>query len=76
MITYVTVCKNVILSNRKHGTNKPPLRISRGKYGKPTHAHNFNVAHPEFVHIVYAPNDPLPWGARAWIEIHDSRFKK
>lgn len=64
--TYVTVCKNTVLSNLKHGTNKPPLRISKGKYGKPSYAHEFGLKGP--VWVVYDPTHPLPWGARAWVE--------
>lgn len=66
---YVSVCKNVVLSNLKHGKNEPPLRISHGKHGKPDHRHNF-----EFngrARVIYDPKNPMPWGARAWVEIDD-----
>src|SRR6266404_8189661 len=65
--TYISVCKNVILSNLKNGTDKPPMRMSRGKHGKPMH-----FKHIEFEgkgRIVYSPTKPLPWGARVWIEL-------
>ncbi len=55
MRTYVSVCKNIILSNLKHGLHKPPIRVSKGLYGRPR--------------IVYSPNKPAPWGARVWIEL-------
>lgn len=67
MKLYITVCKNVILSNLKNGTNKPPIRVSRGLYGKPSHYHGM-----PFIgrgKIVYSPKKPLPWGARVWIEL-------
>jgi hypothetical protein len=68
MKTYISVCKNTILTNLKNGTNKPPIRISKGLNGKPTHAHTF-----EFIgrgKIVYS-DKPAPWGARVWIELDE-----
>jgi len=69
MKTYVTVCKNTILSNLKHGTNKPAIRISQGKYGKPKRVHK--LEHKSFmtVRVVCDMKNPLPWGARCWMEI-------
>ena len=64
---YLSVCKNVVLSNLKHGKNDPPLRISEGKYGKPIHRHEFEFQGKG--RIVYDPQNPMPWGARAWVEI-------
>jgi hypothetical protein len=32
---YISVCKNVVLSNLKQGKNDPPIRVSVGKYGRP-----------------------------------------
>lgn len=69
MKTYITVCKNVILSNLKHGTNKPPIRVSQGKHGKPTHHHILQVDKPERMRFVCDMDNPLPWGARVWIEL-------
>lgn len=67
--TYITVCKNVILSNLKHGTNKPPIRVSQGKYGQPRHMHEFSVHGSNKVKVVCDMENPLPWGARVWIEV-------
>ena len=64
---YVTVCKNVVLRNLKRGEHKPPLRVSRGKYGKPSYCST--LRHYGSVKIVYDPEHPLPWGARAWVEL-------
>lgn len=63
---YVSVCKNTILSNLKHGTNKPAIRVSYGKHGKPQHVHTFKFDGKG--RVVYSPNKPAPWGARVWIE--------
>ena len=65
--TYITVCKNTVLHNIKHSDNKPPIRVSYGKYGKPTYHHEYHV--PKDAKIVYSPDKPLPWGARVWIEV-------
>jgi hypothetical protein len=66
--TYVTVCKNTVLRNLKRGENKPPLRVSYGKYGKPRYRRSIEFDCRN-VKVVYDPKNPLPWGARAWIEI-------
>lgn len=67
--TYITVCKNVILSNLKHGTNEPPIRISQGKYGKPMHFHKLKLEKMNSMTVVCDMANPLPWGARVWIEV-------
>jgi len=64
---YVTVCKNTIASNLKHGTKKPVIRVSQGKYGKPKRVHTFT--HKGEVTVRYNPTHPLPWGARVWLEV-------
>jgi len=64
---YVTVCKNTILSNLKRGTNNPPIRVSEGKYGKPTRVHEFSANGN--IKVVCDMKKPLPWGARVWLEI-------
>jgi hypothetical protein len=68
---YITVCKNTILSNLKHGTNKPTIRVSDGKYGKPKRVHKFPFNAKGC--IVCDMNNPLPWGARVWIEIDETK---
>lgn len=67
MTTYVSVCKNTILSNLKRKRNDPPIRISRGKHGKPVRKHTFEAKGK--VKICYSPTKPMPWGARVWLEI-------
>lgn len=67
---YVTVCKNTILSNIKNNTNKPPIRISKGKYGKPKYKHKYKI--PFNSTVVYSPTKPLPWGAKVWIEFEET----
>jgi hypothetical protein len=64
---FISVCKNVILSNLKNGTNKPTIRVCEGYYGKPRHYRTYrnqNVTiHGDMT------NKPMPWGARVWVEI-------
>ena len=60
---YTHVNRNIIDHNRKHGLNDPPIRIQKGKYGKPTYA--MDVELPVGSRIVYNSNEPiLPCGAR------------
>ena len=71
MKTYISVCKNTVASNLKNGTRIPVLRISHGKYGKPQRADNFHLktVKPASICVHYNPHKPMPWGARAWMEI-------
>lgn len=63
MTTYVHVNRNVINRNTKHGTNEPAVRFQRGRYGKPTYAHEVEIEGPS--RVVYSPHEPvLPCGAR------------
>ena len=69
MKTYISVCKNVILSNLKNGTRRPPIRVSRGLHGRPRHCHSlaFKAAKGRIVYSL----KPAPWGARVWIELEE-----
>lgn len=67
MTTYVHVNRGTIASNAKHGTDKPAVRFQRGRYGKPTYAHEVSIEGPS--RVVYSPHKPLlPCGARLVIE--------
>lgn len=65
-IIYITVCKNIILSNIKYKTNKPAIRVSVGKYGPPKRYHEYTTTGK--VRVVTDMKNPLPWGARVWLE--------
>ena len=71
-LTYVTVCKNTILSNIKHGTKKPTVRVSQGRYGRPTRVASYVAKRPTYVAVKNDMENPLPWGARVWVEIEES----
>lgn len=67
MTTYIHVNRNIIASNAKHGTDKPAVRYQRGKYGKPTYAHEVEILGPS--RVLYSALAPiLPCGARLVIE--------
>jgi hypothetical protein len=63
MTTYVHVNRNVIFANAKHGRSDPAVRIQTGRRGKPTYAHEVEIAGPS--RVIYSPHEPiLPCGAR------------
>lgn len=64
MKTILHVNQHVIARNRKHGTNDPPLIVRNYKGAKP--AHEVEILGPS--RLVNRPHDPLPCGARVWIE--------
>ena len=73
MTTIIHVHLQVIASNRKHTRNEPPLTVktyaSKSRHAKPVasrRAHEGLITGP--ARIVHSPHDPLPCGARVWIE--------
>ena len=65
---WINVNKHVIAANAKHGRNDPPIRISKGKTGKPTYAHEVAWDGPS--RIVYDAGKPvLKCGARLAIAV-------
>ena len=71
MVTYLSVCKNTIACNRKLPANRqtPVIRVSLGKHGRARRVNNLTITNPKRVSIMYNPDSPTPWGARAWVEI-------
>lgn len=62
-VTYIHVNRNTIASNAKHGTNKPAVRLQKGRYGKPTYCHELEIKGPS--KVIYSPHEHLlPCGAR------------
>lgn len=64
MKTIIHVNQQIIARNRKEGRNDPPL-IARNYKGS-TPAHSIEIRGPS--RVVNRPHDPLPCGARVWIE--------
>lgn len=58
------VDKGVLASNRKHGTNRPPLTIQHSSGSKKAFA--VTVKGP--CEFKYRPEKPLSCGAVAWVE--------
>ena len=63
-ITRIHVNQNVIRSNRRHGTNNPPIGVIRGR--EKTYSNSVDILGES--RLVYAPDKPLACGARLWIE--------
>ena len=53
-----------IRANKKHGTNEPVITVKT--YKTNTYAHEVEILGNS--KVVYSPDDPLPCGARLWIE--------
>ena len=70
MKTIITVNRHIISRNRKTGERAPPIRLSRGRHGKPSY--HTVVEFAGRGRLIYDPDHPLPCGATAWIEIEDS----
>ena len=73
MRTIIHVHQQLIAINRKNGTNEPPLTVktfaSNARTARPVtsrRAHEALVTGP--CRIVHSPHQPLPCGARVWIE--------
>jgi hypothetical protein len=64
---FISVCKNVILSNLKHGTNKPTVLVREGKYGKSRRYRTFK--HGNITIEGDMRKKPMPWGARVYVKI-------
>jgi len=64
---FVNVNKHTIASNAKHGTENPPVRISRGKSGKGTYCNEVEL--PAGSRVIYSASEPLlKCGARLVIQ--------
>lgn len=60
---YTHINRGVIDSNRKNGTNDPPIKVQDGKYGKSEYGHRCVL--PAGSEIIYsAEGRLLPCGAR------------
>lgn len=67
MSWYVNINKHTIARNARHGSNEPPVRISKGKSGKGIYCHEAKL--PAGSKIIYSAAKPiLKCGARLVIE--------
>jgi hypothetical protein len=65
----VVVNRHIASSNRKHSLREPPLRVSKGRYGKPHYTSRLEITSP--ARLIYDPDHPLPCGATIWLEIDE-----
>jgi len=69
MKTIIHVNQHVIKANQKTGSNEPVLTIKT--YKSNTYAHTANILDSSgnvVAKVVYSPDNPLPCGAKVWIE--------
>lgn len=64
MKTIIHVNQAVIARNRKTGSNDPPLIVRTYRGSEP--AHEVEICGPS--RVVNRPHNPLPCGARVWVE--------
>lgn len=62
------VAQCAIAANRKNGTNEPPIIVRNYKGAKRAHEVELVVDGNVVGKFVYRPHDPLPCGARLWLE--------
>jgi hypothetical protein len=63
---YVVINRHIIGKNRREGTDEAPIRVSKGKYGKPVYYRDFDI--PNDAKLIYDVNNPMPCGATVWLE--------
>lgn len=67
MKAYISINSHVIRANAKRGTDDPPIRIARGKSGKPSYAREIRIMGPS--RLIYNASNPLlKCGARMVLE--------
>ena len=67
---YVSINRNIIRANIHAAYKKAPIRISEGKHGKPKYRMKYHIPFDSMV--IYSPTNPLPCGARVWIEFKEA----
>lgn len=72
-ILHVAQC--AISSNRKHGTNEPPIILRDYRGAERAHEVDLVVDGEVVGRFVYRPHEPLACGARLWMETSDDRLE-
>jgi len=67
--TYVVINRHIIQKNRKTGSRDAPIRVSRGKYGKPEYTSLFSFK--DGSQLIYNPDKPMPCGATVYLEVNE-----
>lgn len=69
---FISINAHTIRKNARHGTNDPPIRITKTKSGKPIYAHAIEVIGDS--RLIYSPKKPiLKCGARLVLECDEVR---
>lgn len=68
MTIIVHVNSNTIKSNVKWGERAPPLTVRKGRHEIIARAQEIRLETDPPVLIRYSPDEPLPCGARVWVE--------
>ena len=63
--TRIHVNREVLASNKKHGTNHPPISVRIGS--KTYLCHEVDI--PGNAKMIYRPHESLPCGAVLWLEV-------
>jgi hypothetical protein len=66
--TYIVINRHIIQANRKNNETNPPIRVTHGRYGKPTYTSEFVGAN---FRLVYDPSKPLKCGATVYLEVNE-----
>ena len=66
MTMIIHVNQHLVRKNQKDGLQRPVVRVQRGRKGKSTYCQEAIIHGPS--KVVYDPENPLPCGARVWIE--------
>lgn len=69
MTRFIVVNRHRVKANDRLGKRDPVFRVSRGRWGKPRYQKSVTI--PARSRLVYCPEDPLPCGAKVWIETPD-----
>lgn len=72
-ILHVAQC--AIASNRKHGTNEPPIILRDYRGAERAHEVELVVDGEVLGRFVYRPDKPLSCGARLWMETSNDRLE-
>lgn len=72
-ILHVAQC--AIASNRKHGTNEPPIILRDYRGAERAHEVDLVVDGEVIGRFVYRPHEPLKCGARLWLESQNPRLE-
>lgn len=69
---YITVNRGVIDRNRRRGLSDPPVRVGHGKHGRVEYGNVVEILSQDgtavIARFVYNTANPLPHGARVWVE--------